>query len=159
MVALIEGTRAPEIYLRDWHGEVHSLHGAVIGKKYAVVAFFKESCPVCQLTAPFLERLHSIHPELPIFGVSQDDLGSTKEFVSMFGLSFPVLLDEALQCTVDYDLSNVPSIFLIGQDMLVEQTIVGFVKDDLEKLHATVGNNAGATLFTASDQVPAFRPG
>ncbi|MBX9666962.1 MAG: TlpA family protein disulfide reductase [Candidatus Obscuribacterales bacterium] len=159
MVALIEGTRAPEIHLRDLQGDDHSVHAAVNGKKHAVVAFFKEGCPVCQLTAPFLERLHLKHPELPIFGVSQDDSESTREFVSMYGLSFPVLLDEALQSTVDYDLSNVPSIFLIGQDLTIEQTIVGFVKDDLESLHTIVGSETGTALFTDADEVPAFRPG
>ena len=33
-----------------------------------VVAFFKVTCPVCQLTFPFLERIHQAGT-LPIYGI------------------------------------------------------------------------------------------
>lgn len=157
MVALIEGTRAPEIKLQGLDGETHSLKEIIKGSQQAVVAFFKVSCPVCQFTFPYLERLHRAHPELPLIGVSQDDADATRAFVVMSGCSFPILLDEMLQSTVDYDLETVPTTFVVGQDMSIKQTIVGFDKAGLESIHEAVGGTA--PFFTADDEVPGYRPG
>ena len=57
-----------------------------------LLAFFKITCPVCQLTFPFLERLHTAGT-LPIYGISQNDAEDTREFNQHFGVTFPTLLD------------------------------------------------------------------
>jgi peroxiredoxin len=61
----------------------------------ALLVFFKSTCPVCQMTLPFLERIHRGRtPEsLDVFGVSQDDAETTQEFAGEFGIGFPMLLD------------------------------------------------------------------
>src|SRR5436853_6231273 len=85
------GTRAPEFRLARLDGGETSLHD-LIANGPILLAFFKISCPVCQLTFPFLERLHTAGT-MPIFGVSQNDPEDTREFNSRFGVTFPTLLD------------------------------------------------------------------
>jgi peroxiredoxin len=60
-----------------------------------LLAFFKSTCPVCQMTLPFLERIHRGRTpgSLEVYGVSQDDAETTREFAGEFGISFPMLLD------------------------------------------------------------------
>ena len=66
------------------------------------IAFFKTTCPVCQLTFPFLERLHRGGAARQ-FGISQDDAETTREFNQEFGVTLPMLFDTAES---DYPASN-----------------------------------------------------
>ena len=69
------GARAPDFRLPllsgDRAGGETSLHD-LIADGPVLLAFFKVTCPVCQLTFPFLERLHQAGA-LPIYGISQND--------------------------------------------------------------------------------------
>lgn len=162
MVALAQGTRAPVFTLKGVDGQTYNLESAL--KRHAVVllAFFKVSCPVCQFSFPYLERLHRSYRTIPIWGISQDDADATIAFARMYGLTFPMLLDELLDTTVKYDLTNVPSLFLVSSDQLIKKTSVGFVKADLESLNSELATYAQQTvvpLFTAADEVPELKPG
>ncbi len=57
MQALEAGAPAPTFALKDADGKTHSLAEA-LQRGPLLLAFFKESCPVCQFTFPFLERIH-----------------------------------------------------------------------------------------------------
>lgn len=162
MVALPPGTKAPGFSLKALDGTQHDLSAALNQQPLVVAAFFKVSCPVCQLAFPYLERLHRSYPNLPIWGISQDDKDATEAFARMFGATFPMLLDAHLQQTVAYDLTNVPTVFLIGADRQIERTIVGFSKSELEQLNlelATASGRSSVPLFTAADEVPELKPG
>lgn len=167
MTALIAGTKAPDFSLSAVNGDRISLSGSLKLGLPVVLAFFKVSCPVCQFAFPYLERLHRANSNVPIFGVSQDDVDATLAFCKMYGVTFPVVLDSALRCTVDYDLTNVPTVFLITKkdgEAVIEQTIVGFDKQGLEDLNSTLklhssGAHINRSLFTDADEVPALRPG
>ncbi len=97
MAALVSGVEAPEINLSYLDGRKFSL--AEARKKGPVVAaFFKVSCPVCQLAFPYLERIFKAYNKSSTFtfvGVSQDNAADTKAFNRSFGVTFPVLLDVA----------------------------------------------------------------
>lgn len=167
MVALIAGTKAPDFSLPALNGDRISLSGSLKLGLPVVLAFFKVSCPVCQYTFPYLERLHRANSNMPIFGISQDDVDATKAFCKMYGVTFPVLLDQALRATVDYDLTNVPTVFLVNrrkEEAVIEQTIVGFDKNGFEDLNSslqlfTSSPRLKQTLFTIADEVPELRPG
>lgn len=162
MVALVPGTQAPEITLKTTGGGTYNLSKNLQTGSLAVVAFFKTSCPVCQFTFPYLERLHRSYPQQPICGVSQDDLDSTVSFARAYGCSFPVLLDDDLSLTVKFGLTNVPSIFLVDRSGQVLISSVGFVKEDLEQINQSLSETSGKplrALFSEADDVPALRPG
>ena len=162
MVALIKGKKAPPLELAGIDGKRYNLQLAASSTNGVVLAFFKVSCPVCQYALPFIERLYQRYPGLNIWGVSQDDIPSTSAFVAQYGLSFPILLDHDLKSTVDYDLTNVPTVFLIDKNLSITQTTVGFVRDELEQLNSELARQVGRTashLFFEADNVPDLRPG
>lgn len=162
MVALAKGTTAPPLALRAADGADYSLSRTLKEQPAVVLAFFKVSCPVCQFTFPYIERLHRSYRSLPIWGVSQDDADATGAFARMFGCTIPMLLDESLEYSLSFDLTNVPTIFQVGHGLTIEQTIVGFDKAEMEKLNQDLAARAGVApvpLFTAADEVPALKPG
>jgi peroxiredoxin len=162
MVTLLEGTQAPDLTAKSTDGLGYSLYQSLRESHVVLLAFFKVSCPVCQFEFPYLERLHRGYPKIPIWAVSQDDLDATVAFRRMYGITFPTLLDQHLSSTVEYGLTNVPSVFLIGNDKKVRQAIFGFDKVELEKLNLELAMIAGVSskpLFSSADEVPLLRPG
>src|SRR5947207_4191837 len=129
------GQRAPDFDLRDVHGRTQSLHDLVKSGP-VLVAFFKTTCPVCQLAFPFLDRIYrgQATPALSIFGVSQDDAEATREFTGEFGVTFPILFDTAesdYAASNAYRISHVPSVFLVEPDGVISWTMEGFDKNAL----------------------------
>ena len=76
------GTRAPDFRLSRLEGGEASFAELAAGGRVLLV-FFKVTCPVCQLTMPFLERLHA-SGTLTICGISQNDAADTREFNELF---------------------------------------------------------------------------
>jgi peroxiredoxin Q/BCP len=132
-----------------------------------VAAFFKISCPVCQFTFPFLERLHQRYgrDNVTFLGVSQDDAKATASFARDYGVSFPMALDEketGYPASNACGLTTVPTVFLIETDGTVRISSMGFVKDDLERIAAELAERrriAPTPLFRPNESVPANRPG
>jgi peroxiredoxin len=150
------GDAAPDFELQDLAGIQKHLSDFVATKP-AVVAFFKVTCPVCQLTFPYLERM-SKSDNLEFVGVSQDDVDRTEEFRRELGITFPTLLDDPRMGYVAsnrFDISNVPSIFLIEPDRGISMAFSGFSKRDLEQ----IGKLAGIAPFEPNDRVPDFKAG
>jgi peroxiredoxin len=122
-----------------------------------LLAFFKISCPVCQLTFPFLERIHS-SGAVRIFGVSQNDAADTREFNQEFGVTFPTLLDgeeSGFPASNDYGISSVPTMFLIEPGGKIVNVIEGWQKKEIEGLAVP----ALAGLFRPGDYVPEWKAG
>src|SRR3974377_1386860 len=88
---LTAGSPAPDFHLPNLTGGEAALR-ELIANGPALLAFFKVSCPVCQLTFPFLERIHKAGG-LAVYGVSQNSARDTREFNREFGVTFPTLLD------------------------------------------------------------------
>jgi peroxiredoxin len=165
MAALTAGTKAPEFELQTMDGKRFVLRDE-LAKGPVVLAFFKVSCPTCQYAFPFLERLERAYgrKRVQILGVSQDDAKKTAAFTKEFGVTFPMLLDEAEKYPVSnaYGLTNVPSIFWIAQDGGIEISSVGWMKADFEAIArkmAEAANTAPAVLFKPGEDVRDFRAG
>ncbi len=165
MPALEAGVKAPDISLPLVSGGRFNLKEA-LARGPVVAAFFKISCPVCQATFPYLERLHQAYKggKVTIIGVSQDVADDTKAFNKSFGVSFPTALDDTARYPVSnaYGLTNVPSIFYISPDREIEMSIVGWSKADMEQLNAKLAKAAGqkpAQLFHKGEQVKDFSAG
>ncbi len=152
------GARAPGFQLPDLGGARRTL-GEILAHGPALVAFFKVSCPVCQYTFPFLERLHQgvQSGALRIVGISQDKAGATGEFCREYGVTFTTLLDDPARYPVSnaFAIASVPSLFLIEADGTVAMSESGFSKRVLE----AAGQRAGAIPFRPGESVPESRPG
>jgi len=160
------GRTAPGFSLKGPDGTTYSLE-ALRQKGPVVAAFFKISCPVCQFTFPFLQRLYQRYggDNVTLLGISQDDAKATAGFARQCGVTFPMALDEkekGYPASNAYGLTSVPTIFLIDTDGTVRVASMGFVKDDLERIAAELAERrkiAPAILFAPTESVPANRPG
>jgi len=165
MTHIVAGNTAPGFSLRDSNGKDYSL-SALLEKGPVVAAFFKVSCPVCQYTFPFLERLHQRYGKTATFlGVSQDDAKATKKFNDEYGVTFPAALDESAKnypASNAYGLTNVPTVFLIEPDCSIKIVCVGFDKKGLEEIAAYFADRQHSVptpLFRADEKIPDHKPG
>ena len=164
MTNIQAGHLAPSIRLNDTHGKTISLADC-LKKGPVVAAFFKVSCPVCQYTFPFLERLHKAYgsERATFLGISQDEAEDTLEFLSEYGITFPTLIEHSSYAVSNaYGLTNVPTVFLIGTNGKVIVGGTGFDKAILEKISSALGKHLGkppAVVFRSGENVPDNKPG
>jgi peroxiredoxin len=165
MAALNMGTKAPDFELKAIDGKRFSLQEE-LARGPVVLAFFKVSCPTCQYAFPFLERLHKAYGQkgVKLLGVSQNSAKDTAAFTKEFGVTFSVLLDDTEKYPVSnaYGLTNVPTIFWIGQDGEIEVSSVGWVKAEFSEINgkmADAGKTPPAMVFKAGEDVRDFRAG
>jgi len=165
MAALSSGTTAPQIELPAMDGTKFSLKDA-LARGPVLAAFFKISCPVCQYAFPFFERIYRAHGggTMTIVGISQNEAKDTAQFVSRFGITFPVLLEDTKAFPVSnaYGLTNVPTSFWISQDGEIEISSVGWSRADVEQMAqkaAEANRAAPQPVFQPSEQVADFRAG
>ena len=156
LIALEAGARSPQFQLPRLEGGETSL-AEITAAGPALLAFFKISCPVCQLAFPFFERLHQ-PGKLPVYGISQNNARDTRDFAKRYGVTFPILLDlESTGFPVSnaYGLTNVPTLFLVEPGGSIAQTIHGWDKKKLAALGAT----NGVSVFRPEDNVPEWKAG
>jgi peroxiredoxin len=165
MAALTAGTSAPDFKLQTMDGKQFSLHDALT-RGPVVAAFFKISCPVCQYTFPFLERIYKAYggKNVTVVGISQNEKKDTAAFIKEYGVTFPVLLDDTDTYPVSnaYGLTNVPTIFWIAPDGEIEISSVGWERKEIEEMNrkaAKVTAEGPKPLFRVDEQVPDSRPG
>ena len=168
MAALPAGTKAPDFSLpvvNNTKAGGFSLESA-LQRGPVLAAFFKVSCPTCQYTFPFLERIHKAHGDnkITVVGISQNNASETAAFLKEYGITFPTLLDDPNGYAVSnaYGLTNVPSLFLIGQDGKIEVSSVGWVKPEVEDINrkiAVAQQTAPPAIFKPGEDVRDFRAG
>jgi peroxiredoxin len=162
--ALPVGSPAPTFALKDAAGKSYALADA-LKKGPVLVAFFKESCPTCQYTFPFLERIHQAlagSNSVQLWGISQSDAADTRAFAREQRVTFPLLLDEeGYPVSNQYGLSFVPTLFLVGPDGGIKLSSVGFSRKDIETVAAEFSQRSGkpVTVFRPGEVVPDYKPG
>jgi len=155
-VMLSAGQAAPSFQLAQLNGGQKSLQ-EILEKGPALLVFYKISCPVCQLTAPYLERLAG-GQKLQVIGISQDDASATQSFNQRFAVTYPTLLDEQQKgyaASNAFGISSVPALFLVEQDGNIAAAFNGFSKHDI----AALGERAGQPAFRPEDNVPEWKAG
>jgi peroxiredoxin len=116
-----------------------------------LVVFFKITCPVCQLTLPFLNRLHRTG-SLPVVGISQNEPDDTSEFNEEFGIEFPVVFDregDNFLASNAYGINSVPSMFLLEAGGKIGRVIEGWSKREMSRLG----------VLRQEDHVPEWKAG
>ncbi len=151
------GEKAPDLRLDRLEGGEVSL-AELTANGPVVLVFFKVSCPVCQLTFPFLDRIHA-SGGLPVYGISQNDARDTREFSRRFRLAFPMLLDDEAKgfpVSNAYGVSSVPTWFLVEPGGTVARAVEGWRKAEVAKL----GAMAGVQPFLQEDRnLPEWKAG
>jgi peroxiredoxin len=164
MPTLSTGQAAPTFQLTTTTGKLLSLPEALAGGP-VLLAFFKVSCPTCQFTFPFLQRLHEQLREqgVQIWGVVQDKAQDGARFAATYGVTFPILVDDSpYKVSRAYNLVHVPTLFLVKPDGRVEISSEGFCKADLLAIQRSLAQSHPATppaLFLPTERVPEYKPG
>ena len=97
-------------------------------------------------------------------GIPQNNQSETAAFLKEYGVTFPTLLDDPNGYAVSnaYGLTNVPTLFLIGQDGKIEVSSVGWVKQEVEDINrrlAATQQTALPPIFQPGEDVADFRAG
>jgi len=165
MTHIVAGHTAPGFSLKSVDNKEYSLT-TLLERGPVVAAFFKISCPVCQFTFPFLDRLHKRYggDGVTILGISQDDAKATSKFAKEYSLSFPIVIDDSNGYVVSnaYGLTSVPTIFLIEDEGKVKVSSMGFDKKDLETIAKELAERKRLSLtplFRPDEVIPANKPG
>ena len=147
---------APEVEVGDLQGNRLGL----TDRAPVLLVFFKVSCPTCQFTLPFLERIYREKTEaVDVVLVSQDDAETTREFLREFKVTIPALVDDEdanFPASNAYGLSHVPSLFLIDRERSIVGSGTGFDRKGIEGFGRLLGV---AEVFRPGEYVPEFRPG
>ncbi|HEX7615285.1 MAG TPA: TlpA disulfide reductase family protein [Thermoanaerobaculia bacterium] len=153
------GSAAPNARFRTPEGGalstkevVESGHGLPV-----LLAFFKTSCPICQLTWPHLQRIHEAYggKTVHVVGVSQNDAASSRAYFAAYGAAtFDLLLDPepTFFASNAFGVESVPLIVLLAPDGTIEETFAGWSKARLEALGARFAS-------TSVPLVPVIPPG
>ena len=152
------GVQAPDIKLPDLDGRPWTLTD-LLKDGPVLLAFFKISCSTCQLTFPFLQRLaDSKDAKAPrLLAISQDDVSASRGFQQRLGISLPTLIDvpRTWPASNAYQITSVPSLFLVETDGGISLASEGFDK----KVLTNLGERFHIAPFHESDRVPDLRPG
>jgi peroxiredoxin len=152
------GAKAPDFRLARLEGGEVSL-AELTAKGPVALAFFKITCPVCQMTLPFLERIHAAAPgALAIYGISQNGPRDTRDFARQYRVRFPLLLDteeSGFAVSNAYGISSVPTIFVVERDGSISAVSEGWSRRDIESL----GERAGVKAVRPGDNVPEWKAG
>jgi peroxiredoxin len=164
MFALAPGASAPDFTLPLVGGGKFSLAQA-LAKGPVILVFFKISCPVCQYSLPYFDRLARAleNKGVSVIAISQDDEANTARFLRTFGVGLRTARDDEHGYAVSsaYGLTNVPTTFEITSEGKIAASIVGWSKPEVEQIYARYIDRDAARLplFTPGEQVAEFRPG
>jgi peroxiredoxin len=150
------GAVAPDFRLPRLEGGEITLQ-EIIAAGPALLAFFKISCPVCQMTLPFLDRIQS-PDRLPVYAISQNDAADTRAFQRRFTTALPTLLDPenaGFPVSNAFGISMVPTLFLIEPGGAISRVLEGWSKSEVAQL----GVLAGVNPFSPGEPVPEWKAG
>ena len=147
------GRRAPSFTLPDAAtGEPVSdpwSQGAV------VLAFFKVTCPVCQLAAPKVQALADAG--VPVTAIGQDPAPTLARYAEKYGQRVPTLSEPPPYRVADaFGVTAVPTLFVVGSEGEIEDKVGGWDRDGWNRVAAAFG---ARPVSRPGDGLPPFRPG
>jgi peroxiredoxin len=163
------GTPAPPFSLPLVGGGTATRERLLEGGRPALLVFFKNECPTCRLSMPFLQRMYERLSDGPspagFLAIAQNEPLEMPDFLAKYGVRFQVALDrDPWQVSFAYDVTNVPSLFLIDEHGIVLSADMGFAKKAFDRILGDLASRtrtaAPESLFTNADAgVPALQPG
>lgn len=129
----------------------------VAGDGPALLVFFKESCGTCQLALPVYQHWAS---QIPVVGISQDDLVTTEAFFAEHEITMDVAYDApGFEASSAFDIEAVPALFLV-EDGTVTRSWMGWSAEKSQELGDHLANLTGTdSVLVGADALPPFRPG
>ncbi len=131
------------------------------------LTFFKISCPTCQSSLHFIDRLaRRVNDPAPaVWTISQDPPDHTEMFNKEFEIRVPQLFDseeDNFPVSDAYGIQTVPTTFLIDRSGRIQQVSVGWDRAEFETMASALATAAGMSpleIFAPDEHVDDFRPG
>jgi cytochrome c biogenesis protein CcmG/thiol:disulfide interchange protein DsbE len=129
------GRPAPDFKLQSLDGQTVSL-SALKGRP-VLVNFWATWCGPCQMEIPILQQLAEDtewrERGLVMLAVNLGESPSlVREFVEVFGISFPVLLDTSQEVAIAYNAAYIPVTYFIDKDGIINDIKVGAIANRID---------------------------
>ena len=120
-----------------------------------VLAFFKTTCPVCQMAAPKVQALADAG--VRVVAVGEDPPPAIQAYADRYGHQVPTVSEQAPYPVSDaYGIDTVPTLFLVDEDGSVRDAVVSWDRDGWNRLATAAG---APPVSDETDGLPPFRPG
>ncbi|MGM9945667.1 MAG: TlpA disulfide reductase family protein, partial [Lysinibacillus sp.] len=97
--------------------------------KIVILNFWASWCGPCKEEMPHMQSFYEKHPDVAMLAVNLTsmDLGidAVKQFVNDFGLTFPILLDEADVVGKQYNIITIPTSYMIDPEGRIFKEVIG----------------------------------
>lgn len=97
--------------------------------KIVLLNFWASWCEPCKEEMPDMQRFSEKNPDIAVLAVNLTsmDLGidDVKQFVHYFGITFPILLDEADVVGQQYNILTIPTSYIIDPEGGIFKEVIG----------------------------------
>jgi peroxiredoxin len=150
---LATGDRAPSLELPD------AATGESVTDPWregpVVLAFFKTTCPVCQMAASKVQAL--AESGVRVVAVGEDAPAEIRSYADRHGQKVTTLSETAPYPASDaFGIDTVPTLFRVDEDGIVGDAVVSWDRDAWNRFAEAAG---GAAVSEEGDGLPPFRPG
>jgi thiol-disulfide isomerase/thioredoxin len=107
-----------------------SFRGSVV-----VLEFMKPSCPICQRTAPLMEKLHGEYAKKGVVFIAiagpWDSPGAVGGFIQRYNSSLTYVYDSTGEVFQTYGVNRVPTLFVLSKGGTVSSSYLGAPSYDI----------------------------
>ena len=127
-----EGFLAPDFTLTTPDGESYQL--SALRGQVVLINFWASWCPPCRAEMPAFQNVYNDYKEtgLVVLAVNtawQDTPEAREAFVAEYGLTFPILLDNAQTASRLYRIQAMPTSFLVGRDGRIRLVLISAISE------------------------------
>ncbi len=161
--------RPPDASFLDAAGRKRSTREVLAGSKGlpTLFAFFKVSCPTCQLAWPYVQRLHELYggKAVRVAGVSQNPASEGAAYYRAYGrATFDLLVDAEplFDASNAFGVEAVPHLVLVSPDEKVLRVQTGWSRREMEELGREIAKAKGLAVTPVvppDDPVKDFQAG
>jgi thiol-disulfide isomerase/thioredoxin len=120
-----------------------------------VLAFFKTTCPVCQMAAPKVQALADAG--VRVVAVGEDPPPAIRSYADEYGQKVLTLTEAPPYPASDaFDIDTVPTLFLVDEHGTIQDAVASWDRDGWNRVAAAAG---APPVSDENDGLPPFRPG
>ncbi len=147
------GDRAPSFYLPDATTDETVSNPWQDGP--VVLAFFKVTCPVCQMVAPMVQALADAG--VRVVAIGEDPSPKLRAYADRYGQKVPTVSEPPpYRVSTAYGVSAVPTVFLVDEEGVIKEAVGSWDRERWNRLAAAAG---ARPISHEGDGLPSFRPG